>query len=338
MGPTPTYYLHVGQPKTGTTFLQALLREHRDTLAVDGVLYPSLGKYGRFLAALDGRDKHTYRGRSFDATGKWARFVDVTRDFDGSVVFSHELMGAPRTRRTPTALRELEGYETHVIVTARDPGRQIPSCWQQSLRHGSTSTLEEYAESIDESGRLAGLPLDSLLAGWARHLPPQHIHVVTVPPAGASPNVLWRRFCTVVGADPDRHGVRADVPTNPSLGVDQLELLRRVNIAAESRLDRDQHRRLVRRLYALRVLPATSSSARPVLPPALTHVAERMADRWIAHIKDHEYDVVGDVHDLRPRIPEFEPDTWNADRALSASAEATVALLLERTGSSRSQS
>ncbi|UYM07101.1 hypothetical protein [Solicola gregarius] len=335
MGSSPTYYLHVGQPKTGTTFLQSLLREHRAALTADGVLYPSLGKYGRFLAALDGRDKRTYRGRSFDSEGKWARFVSVTSDFAGQVVFSHELMGAPRQAQQPTSLRELEGFDVHIIVTARDPGRQIPSCWQQSLRHGGTASLEEYVDAVVSSGRLAGQPLESLLANWAHHLPAQRIHLVTVPPVGSSPAELWRRFCTVIGADSTRYRVPAHVRSNTSLGVDQLELLRRVNVAAASRLDRDQHRKLVRRLYALNVLPTTPTSARPVLPRSMTHVAERMADNWISSISEHGYDVVGDLDDLRPRVPEFEPDSWDADRALSASAEATVDLLLASAGRSR---
>ena len=34
-------YLHVGAPKTGTTYLQAMLHAHRDQLRTDGCLYPA---------------------------------------------------------------------------------------------------------------------------------------------------------------------------------------------------------------------------------------------------------------------------------------------------------
>ncbi|MGH3359718.1 MAG: hypothetical protein ACRDO7_13030, partial [Nocardioidaceae bacterium] len=215
----PAYYLHAGPPKTGTTFIQSLLREHRDALARDGIVFPTLGKYGRFLAALDGRDKHTYRGQKYDAAGQWQRFVDTTAQVRGKVVFSHELLGFPRADRTPTALRALASYETHVVLTARDPGRQLPSCWQQHLRHGRTTTFAEYVASIDPdrasgAGRFEGQRIDRVVERWAAHLRADRIHIVTLPPSGADPAVLWTRFCSLLGADADRYPLQDGTRSN----------------------------------------------------------------------------------------------------------------------------
>ncbi len=33
-------FVHIGLPKTGTTYLQAVLAHHRDALRESGVLYP----------------------------------------------------------------------------------------------------------------------------------------------------------------------------------------------------------------------------------------------------------------------------------------------------------
>ena len=70
---------------------------------------------------------------------------------------------------------------------------------------------------------------------WRQDLPPDRIHVVTVPPSGTDPDVLLDRFASVLGVDaatltPERERV------NVTLGVAQTELLRRVNVALGDRL------------------------------------------------------------------------------------------------------
>ena len=45
--------LHVGLPKTGTTYLQALLAGHRDALREAGVLYPFVKPQAMFLGAVE---------------------------------------------------------------------------------------------------------------------------------------------------------------------------------------------------------------------------------------------------------------------------------------------
>ena len=58
MGPVTRVVLHVGLPKTGTTYLQALLADHRDELRDSGVLYPFLRPGGMFHAAVEVRGSH----------------------------------------------------------------------------------------------------------------------------------------------------------------------------------------------------------------------------------------------------------------------------------------
>lgn len=329
----PAYYLHVGLPKTGTTFLQSLLREHRAALAADGVLYPRFGRSGAMLAALDGRDKHTYRGRTFDASGHWAAFVEKTHGFDGTVVFSHELFGYPHAQGTSTALSQLDGHDTHIVITARDPGRQLPSCWQQHLRHGGTDTFAEYIASVDAAdsgrGRFSGQRLDEMLRRWVAHVPAERIHVVAVPPPGAEPDALWDRFCRLLGKDASRYPVTERANPNTSLGVAQAEQLRRVNLVAAERLNATERRRLVRKLYALQILPRTNSRERLALPAYARGIAERLADTWIDAIETLGVNVVGDLRDLRPgSVPGTDPDEWDASEVLAVGAEAAVELLI----------
>lgn len=46
-------YLHVGAPKTGTTFLQGVLGKNRDTLKQQGVWLPGASAEDHFRAGFD---------------------------------------------------------------------------------------------------------------------------------------------------------------------------------------------------------------------------------------------------------------------------------------------
>lgn len=334
-----SYYLHVGLPKTGTSFLQGQLNLHRQQLRAHGVLYPRLGKRGRFLAALDGRDQHTYAGvHRPAAAGRWAKFVDSTREFSGRVVFSHEIIGAPDGDKAPTALSMAGEHDVHVILTVRDPARQLASAWQQGLRYKSTMTFDEFFAQADLGPQehfsrkaFRNQHVDSALRAWARYLPAERIHVVTVPPAGSPPGLLWERFCSVLSLDPGDFPVQETPRSNASLGVVQLEHLRRLNAAVGDRLS-DEARAAHVRGFLVDALAKTTASARPVLPPAAHGEARALADRWITAIGDEGYDVVGDLEDLRPVKDEGEaPNEWAADELIAVGAETSAELLIAYT-------
>lgn len=335
-----SYYLHVGLPKTGTSYLQAQLRRHRQELQEHGVLYPRLGKRRRFLAALDGRDRHTYAGvHRSRAAGQWSKFADATRGFAGSVVFSHEVMGAPGDGEAPTALRVLEDHDVHIVLTVRDPARQLVSAWQQTLRHKSSVTFDEFVarSHLGERNRygrrgFGNQHVDSVLRAWADHVPADHIHVVTVPPPGSPRDLLWARFCAVLGLDADLFPAHNDAPSNASLGIVQLEHLRRINAAVGNRItDRDRVA-FVRRFLTDDVLGPTPSSPAPVLPPGARDVADELAERWIRAVKDGGYDVVGDLDDLRPSTAAGRtPADWDPEELNEVGARASAELLIAYT-------
>ena len=87
-------YLHVGVPKSGTTFLQASLDENKKALKEAGVLYPSghLGSdAGHLDAVLDVLDLAAPGGRT--TTGAWDRLTQAARDWRrGTVLVSPELL------------------------------------------------------------------------------------------------------------------------------------------------------------------------------------------------------------------------------------------------------
>jgi hypothetical protein len=300
-------YLHVGAPKTGTTFLQHVLFANRDRLAEDGVLYPYDTFGDSFRSTLDLRGISWGAHRRRDLRGSWAEVAARTRDWDGhTVVVSNELLGGARPRRIARALKSVQPAEVHVVFTARDLARQLVSDWQEHVKHRHTITLEEFVEELLEHGLRAREPFGEMFWGlhdaahvlgrWAEQVPVERVHVVTVPQPGAAGEGLWERFARVVGLDAAAYDT--DVPrSNVSMGVVETELVRRLNLELQD-VGMPEYQRLVRVHLAEEVLGRRS--ARLTLPPQFLDRVEERSRTLVAQLRDAGYPVEGDLAELMP--------------------------------------
>ncbi len=222
-------YFHVGAPKTGTTFLQGVMRHNREALRTQGVLYPGATARDHLHASqvVRGVTKHP---RRLDRAEAWDRLVAELAEWPGVGIISHEFFGMATEEQARAAIERLAPAEVHVVLTARDYVRQFAADWQESLKMGLDLTLDDFLRRADRNrlpARGAGTPTTSSgrLERWGAALPPARVHVVTVPQAGAPRDLLLRRFCSVVQVDPDTLDLGAAF-SNQSLGVVQAELLR----------------------------------------------------------------------------------------------------------------
>jgi hypothetical protein len=118
-----------------------------------------------------------------------------------------------------------------------------------------------------------------------------------MPGSGSAPDQHWRNFASVLGVDADAYDVPERV-ANPALGLVQVELLRRVNPhLSEFRRPVDRGT-WIRGYLAERHLVTQDGERFGVEPDQLVECRSR-ADRAIAMIQEHGYDVVGDVETLR---------------------------------------
>ncbi len=137
--------LHVGLPKTGTTYVQGLLAEQREELRAGGVLYPFLRPGGMFHAAVEVRGSHEKFGLdAAQIAGSWAALCARAREHPGTTVISHEILGGADTDEIAAALAPLDGLETHVVVTARELGRQATAHWQEEVKLGDTRSFADF--------------------------------------------------------------------------------------------------------------------------------------------------------------------------------------------------
>lgn len=331
--------LHVGVPKSGTTFLQSSLTLNRQALREAGVLYPA-GHERMFLAALDVRGAHKAWGRRrAEVDGAWDTLCRKARAHDGTTVISHELFAAASAHQVTAALTMLKGLEVHVVVTARDPARQAVAEWQEGVKHGRRLRFEQFrrrvldnASETDYARRFrASQDLPDVLARWGGSLPASRVHVVCCPQPDADPRLLWERFGDVVGFDAVQLEPAGPDSVNPSLGTVEIDLLRRVNVALDKRLVQPDYGQVVKQLYAQEILPARRSP-RAVVPAEMYDDLAIVGERWVKEIDKAGYDVRGALASLVPVAPGEEgphPDDVHPRDGLEAAVAATAELLVE---------
>jgi len=337
---TRRVYLHVGAPKTGTTYLQDRLALNRQELARHDVHYPLGLQASHFKAALDLLDV-SWGGQREGARGEWAKLVDRVNRHDGTVIVSHEILAGARPQQIRRAMADFAGSEVHLVYSARDLARQIPAEWQEGVKHRRRRTFARFLRQVQNARRTKptmwfwkaqGLP--DVLTRWGHGLPPEQVHLVTVPQSGAPRDLLWHRYCEAFGIDPAWAPAESS-RENVSIGTAETALLRRLNRRLKKAgLPGEDYRRLVRQLVVHETLAQRKDMTRATLPPSAYPWVEEIAREWVDWVEGSGIHVIGDVADLRPVRPAEDavwrdPDKPRRRDMVDAALDAMVALTVE---------
>jgi hypothetical protein len=234
-------------------------------------------------------------------SGSWQRLVEQIREWPGTSIVSCELLASADDEQAALARRELSFAEVHVVCTIRDLARQIPSVWQENIKNGQTIGYSAFRDAL-RTGEPIGVSqlfwdyqdIPRILRTWGADLPPERVHVITVPGQGAA-DVLWRRFAGMLGLDPD---LLPPLPTrNSSLSLADGELLRRLNLALDENLGWSRYAAVVKDQVAAEILAGRGGMTLPVADRGW--VRER-AERMVEELGGRGYDVLGDLADLLP--------------------------------------
>ncbi|MGH3510418.1 MAG: hypothetical protein ACRDPI_09340 [Nocardioidaceae bacterium] len=332
-------YLHVGAPKTGTTYLQDRLALNRTSLAGHDVHYPIGLHASHFRPALDVIDM-PWGGQREDVRGEWDALVRRVRRCRGTAIISHEILAGAKVDQIERAVAKLGG-ELHVVYSARDLARQLPAEWQEGVKHRRRNSFRRFLTRVQRAPRTnpqlwfwRAQSLPDVLGRWSKGLTPDRVHLVTVPHPGAPRDELWLRYCRAFGIDPSWAPEESDRQNN-SLGIAETTLLRKLN----ARLQRvgiasDEYRRLVRELVVHQTLAQRTNMVRVTLPPEAYPWATEVAAEWIDWVSGSGIDVIGDLADLQPvpLVPGarwHDPDAPKRGVMLDAALDALVAVLLE---------
>lgn len=339
---TPRAFVHVGLPKTGTSYLQSVVWANLPELRAQGlVVVPEpvgstakaqagtqvmLAARGRLVA---GHDPETAE----QVLDRFAAEVRAAGDAD--VLLTQEQLAACTRDQARALLDRLAGREVHVVVTARAVSRQVPSAWQERVKTRSTTSYADFVAAARDRDAPArafwqNQDLPAVLARWGDSLPADRVHVVTVP-TGVD-DTLDARYFSVLGVDHTR--LRAErTRSNTSLGVVQAELLRRVNVALGERLPKPRmgYSRVAKWFLTEKFL-VTQGGRPPLLPASAEEWCRRLSEDWIDTIRSAGYAVTGDLADLLPDPAHFTSAPTAVDDAdlVDSAVRALADILVDR--------
>jgi hypothetical protein len=327
-------FVHVGAPKTGTTYLQQVLDANADELARIGGLVVADRMYGQHHAALDLRGIAPARGEDPRRAGSWDRLARRVTESGQDAVISSELLAWAAEEDVAHARETLAAFEMHVVFTMRDLGRQLPALWQEEIKNNASFSYDTFLERLADPERPRG-PRDVwvgqdprlALRWWGDGLPGECVHVVTVPPRDSDPRLLWRRFSTVLGVDP---GAYPAVPegANPSLGASQATLLQRVNAALPPGFRQPSFLRFVKHGLVETSLTSAGKDAQVAVPTEYLDVVRARTDEITAYVIERGWQVVGDLAELTP--VETGPQSGPSPELMVDAAVEVIADLLRR--------
>lgn len=332
-------YLHIGSPKTGTTYLQSSLWANEAALASAGVLLVGRSRTGSSRRVTELLDWKPAEG---PVPRRWrALAADVAAWNGHSAIISNEHLYKATAAQWAAIVEAFPESRIEVVLTLRDLARSVPAQWQSSVRQRFTWTLGEYADEVAAvtDGEKAPGPAfhfwrrhdaPSILRRYLGRLPLESVRVVTVPPTSDDPDELWRRFCQACELD-----ATTTTPvgkSHESLGAASSELMRRLNVSLPretmpiSDYKDAVNEDLSRRVLALR----RDVEPRLGLPERHRAWAEREAERVIAGIEESRVEVIGDLDDLRPRTPTrpADPEEVPVEDLLDAAVAGLAGLAL----------
>jgi len=317
-------FLHIGLPKTGTTYLQTVMWADRERMRAQGVLLPGRERRDHLWTTRIIREDphlHTYDERVRES---WGVLKDEIAAWPGTALISHEFFAGAAPEQAARMVSELAPAEVHLIVTAREPVGLYAGGWQESLKNRDSRTMAEFAAAeVSESSMSVWnwrtLDVRLVLERWAPTVPAERVHVLPLPPPGSPRTLLWQRFAGLVGLDAESFDLSATFP-NESMGVAEAETLRRIN---DHLKDEDFERPFDRGVYIRTFLADERLATRKGEKywPTEDVVEECRLDvvDAVAHIEAAAYDVIGDVRDL------LVAETLEPRRRVDSVTEAEVA-------------
>lgn len=331
-------FVHVGASKTGTSALQRGLWRSTESLEAAGVGVPLVGRPANVRRLLQPLGWVAAQGFVDPVRPRRLRQVAAAvQETPGErvLVSSEDLCELDPDRIERLAgIADRSGTELSVVVTARSWDRQLPSEYQQFLKHRLDEAYRPWLEDVrDRRG------------GWAEHfwrrqdvagiaerfaavVGPERVHVLVSP---AQPlDAGTRLFCEVTGVP--REAI--DLPTrkiNASFGIAEAEVYRRLNAALGERFpdyEADYYPGV--RIPIVTGVLRREASDRLTLPPEHLPWVQDEARRQVAALRDGGYALHGDVDLLLPGDDAAAPLPVVDERAVSDSAVEALARMMRR--------
>jgi hypothetical protein len=337
-------FLHVGLPKSGTSYLQAVLAANKSRLADRAhLLFPGSTWQDQVRAVRDVRSAKGHAPSEREAAGEWARLVHEISTWQGDAVVSMEWLAGATSREATRIVESLAPGQVELVVTVRDLARTIPAAWQEFLQNEEVWSWSEFLGAVTSEnprGTPAGnlfwsqQDLGKILATWRDALASERMHVVTVPQAGAPAGELWTRFASVLGIDGSLFDASGQ-GSNESLGRESAELMLRLNRVSRARgMEWSTYEEMFKHTLAKQALSKRKHVETPQhrIPPDLQAWTVARTAEQVRAIEASGAGVVGDLSDLESDFGPPDPHLGetSCEGILEAALEGLVALAKDR--------
>lgn len=299
----PAVLLHVGAPKTGTTFLQRVLWKNHADLEERGVWLPGTDWNHHVRAGFDLLGFKQDPGDPREGwVGAWDAMASEIRESTAKiVVVSDERLAACAADEVARAVESLSPREVHVVYTLRDMASLLPAEWQEHVKHGDIRTFDQWlADEVAASKSWFWRLHDGadVLRRWGSAVPAERLHVLTLPRSGSPPGLLWERFASTL--EIDSYDIDIDVAANATLGAEGTELLRQVNQSNPRGLPEWHQAEVKREIFAHRILAMRPQKSPITLPSKWIDWVNDYSEQLVKNLESSTYKVVGDLDELLP--------------------------------------
>jgi hypothetical protein len=329
-------YLHIGVPKTGTTYVQDFLWRNQDELARRGLLFAAERRGEHFAAAVDLAGGRFAGHEIASSEGAWKAVAERAAAWKGKALISHEMFGGFRSPKIAEMMSAFEGRRVHVVLTVRDLARIVPATWQEAVKNQRVESWSDFLERVrvtDDDKRDPRFwrlqNVARILRNWSEFVPSERIHVVTVPPPGAPRTLLVERFLSVFGET--TAGLDPEVAVaNESIGAAEVALLQRINEVARERMPWDTYHEFVKHFAVPKILVNRQNQIKITLPDSELPWLRAETQRIRAVVSTSKVDVIGDLDDLAPRTvgaAYVDPDSVSQDAVLQAAVDLSVGMI-----------
>jgi hypothetical protein len=320
-------FLHIGEPKSGSSYLQAQMWANRGFLRQHGIHLPGRAPGDHYQAGSDLQCEPIREGSSRRPQA-WQWLVDRINETDArAAIVSDERLTRTGPEGVARATESLAGHDLRLIFAVREYGGLVASEWQQIVKMGGTQPLDKWLDRLLADGH----PLfwrthdvSDVLARW--NVPRDRVHLLIVPAASADRNELWRRFASIVDAP-------AELPThaprsNASLGLDETELVRRIYKRFDGPPPPFAIQSVMRGVVSRQILGERDGPRPILLPEACLPWMEQQADQRKKVVVSSGCRVVGEPDELDIDRSRFVtvPDRPDPGRVLAAAEHLIVDL------------
>lgn len=236
----PGVVVHIGLPKTGTTYLQRTFHRALGNAAALPLDYPDTDFYNHQIALYEPLGAFLPWKPRPGAPELWKKLdARLRTPGDRRILLSAEALSGLETPGIELFRSLLHGRPVErVVITTRALASLLPSHWQQNMKQGGRGTLERYADRILRAIREARSPSQMFCVSqtvrlWRKVFPDTPISVLEMDGAQAQNLLAFAEICGL-GVEHDRALLQSVPPAseqNLSFSVDECRQLIEINEA-----------------------------------------------------------------------------------------------------------